>query len=378
MVTQGMVARGHDAVQWRPEPMLRSLAIGSGSMKWLGYLDQYVLFPMLVRWRLRGSRDDTLVVLADQSLSMWLPWLRGFPHVIHTHDFTALRALEGELPAMQLSRVTRFYQKMIRSGLGLGRNFIAVSQQTARDLARFHGPAPYHCSVVYNGLNYPYSLLDADTALRRLRAAGLDALAPGAIMHIGSNSWYKNREGVLALYGAYCRALPPGSTPRPLWMVGQEPTDALRDQGRLAEATGGRVLWLAGLDTACVHAAYALADVLVFPSHAEGFGWPIIEAMACGTPVLTVDRDPMREVAGGAAQLIPPTDEANLEAWAEQCAPALHAMLAWSPETRAEVVQRGLRHAALFSADQVIDQYERIYRIALHGETAPGHASLGA
>lgn len=372
MVAQGMADRGHEVALWTPEPMLRRFAVGRASRKWLGYLDQYLLFPLLVRWRLRGDRTGTLVVLADHALAIWLHFLRGYPHVIHSHDFTAQRALAGELPQMELHRVTRLYQRMIRASLSLGRHFIAVSRKTAEDLARFHGGGAYRCSVVYNGLNYPYGPLDAATALVRLRRAGHDGLAAGALLHVGGNDWYKNRHGVLALYLAYCGLV---DTPRPLWMVGAAPTDALRSLGAQAEAAGGQVCWLAGLDTECVHAAYALASVLLFPSQAEGFGWPIIEAMACGTPVLTVDRDPMREVAGGAAQLVPPTDDADAPGWAALHAPALERMLAWTPAERDQAVQRSLRRAARFSASEALDQYERQYQLALQASISSSHAS---
>jgi len=372
MVAQGMADRGHEVALWTPESMLRRFAIGRASRKWLGYLDQYLLFPLLVRWRLRGGRAGTVVVLADHALAIWLHFLRGYPHVIHSHDFTALRALAGELPQMELSRITRVYQRMIRASLRLGRNFIAVSHKTAQDLARFHGGQGYRCSVVYNGLNYPYAPLDADRAMARLQRAGHAGLVPGALLHIGGNDWYKNRLGVLSLYLAYCRLV---DVPRPLWLIGVAPTDALRALAAQAEAAGGQVHWLVGLDTECVHAAYALASLLLFPSQAEGFGWPIIEAMACGTPVLTVDRDPMREVAGGAARLIPPMDDADAAGWAARHAPALAAMLEWSAAERAEVVRRSLQHAARFSAEQALDQYERLYQLALRAGTAGAHAS---
>ncbi|WP_019449817.1 glycosyltransferase [Cupriavidus sp. BIS7] len=376
MVAQGMADRGHEVFLWSPEPMLQRLAIGRASRKWLGYLDQYLLFPLLVRWRLRGDRAGTLVVLADHALAMWLHFLRGYPHAIHSHDFTPLRALAGELPQMELSRAaTRVYQRMIRASLGLGRYFIAVSHQTARDLGRFHGGSPFQCSVVYNGLNYPYCPLDAATAVERLRSAGHTAIGTGALLHVGGNDWYKNRRGVLAMYIAYCRMSHQDQPIRPLWMIGAPPTDALRALGAQAEAAGGQVHWLSGLDTGCVHAAYALASVLLFPSQAEGFGWPIIEAMACGTPVLTVDRDPMREVAGGVAQLVPPMDDADVEGWAARCAPTLAAMLEWSAEERAQVVQQSLQHAARFSAEQALDQYERLYQVALRSGVATSHAS---
>ncbi len=358
MIAEGMRERGHDVELWTPSPLLSRLAVGRRSLKWLGYVDQYMVFMLRLMWRLRSVGPDTLFVLADHALGMWMPLVRRRPHVIHSHDFTALREYVGDFPSMRTSPTGRVYQALIWRGFRLGRTFVAVSRKTAADLVRFCPGEPPDCRVVYNGLNYPFRPLAPGDAIDRLRRAGCDEPAPGMLLHVGGNQWYKNRTGVLALYFAYCRIVP---APRPLWMIGAAPTDAmLADAARAAEH-GGTVRWLSGLDTEAVHAAYALAQVLVFPSLEEGFGWPIIEAMACGALVLTTNRAPMNEVAGAAAELIEPMDSREIEPWARRNAPVLAAMAGWSAQRRDHAVARALAHAAQFSADRALDQYERIY-----------------
>jgi len=362
MIADGMRQRGHEVQLWAPAAVLSRLPASGGMRKWLGYVDQYILFPALVWWRLRKVDGQTLMVLTDHALGMWMPLLRRRAHVIHCHDLIAQRMLAGEFPQYQLSASGRVYQGLIRRGLRLGKLFVAVSGKTAQDLLRLHPGAAERVRVVHNGLNYPYRPLAPDEALRRFRDAGVTGVCAGMLLHIGSNQWYKNREGVLALYEAYCRRT---GNPRPLVMIGPAPTQAMRERADLARQAGGTVSFLEGMSTACVHAGYALAGVLLFPSLAEGFGWPIIEAMACGTPVLTTALAPMQDVGGGLASLVEPMVGMSPQEWAQRNVHVLLELLAW-PEPRLQALgERLVQWAGQFSADRALDQYERIYLAAL-------------
>lgn len=92
---------------------------------------------------------------------------------------------------------------------------------------------------------------------------------------------------------------------------------------------------------------YQGAEALAFPSLAEGFGLPILEAMACGTPVICSDTTALPEVAGGAARLAPPS---NVEAWTE----VIDSVLS-DPELRRRMSAAGLERAAQFSWDRTAD-----------------------
>jgi len=85
-------------------------------------------------------------------------------------------------------------------------------------------------------------------------------------------------------------------------MAGKPPTEAMRrmvEEGRLVES----VIFPGAVSDDELCAFYSLAEALIFPSLREGFGWPLIEAQACGCPVVTTDLAPMNQVAGPAALL---------------------------------------------------------------------------
>src|SRR5919204_6833381 len=101
------------------------------------------------------------------------------------------------------------------------------------------------------------------------------------------------------------------------------------------------VRFLGHLPTEQVAALYRGALALVYPSLLEGFGLPILEAMACGTPVITANRSSMPEVAGGAAELVDPEDTDALA--------AAMARLSRDAARREELRRRGLARARQFS-----------------------------
>ena len=102
---------------------------------------------------------------------------------------------------------------------------------------------------------------------------------------------------------------------------------------------------------------YRAAEVFVFPSRYEGFGLPPLEAMACGTPVISSNRTSLPEVIGDAGILVDPDDVGSIER-------ALADLLA-SPERRADLVERGLRRAVGFTWQRCAELTARAYRAAL-------------
>jgi glycosyltransferase involved in cell wall biosynthesis len=124
------------------------------------------------------------------------------------------------------------------------------------------------------------------------------------------------------------------------------------DLARLAE----RVQFTGYVADADLPALYAAADLFVYPSLYEGFGLPTLEAMACGTPVLTANTTSLPEVVGDAAVTVDPSDEAAI-------ASALEELLR-SPERRAALRERGLARAALFSWHETARRTLAVYEDA--------------
>ena len=362
MLTEGMRARGHTVEQWTARKYFFGLPAPRSLKKWLAYIDQFLLFPLAVKLRLRSQPTDTLYVFADQALGPWVPLVAKLPHVIHCHDFLAQRSARGGFPENPTSWSGQIYQAFIRWGYSKGRNFISVSENTRRDLHEFLGKSPDFSHVVYNGLNQSFApAADPITTRKALsEKLGLD-LASGFLLHVGGNLWYKNRPGVLHLYHTW-RALP-ATSPLPLLMLGEPPSPEMLDL-QANSPFKAEIHFIQAADDATLRLAYQAASVFLFPSLEEGFGWPIAESMASGCPVVTTDRPPMTEVAGGAASLIPvsgpPRD------WAPKAARALEQLLTLSPQERQERIINGISNAERFRAGLCLDEVERLYAAALN------------
>jgi glycosyltransferase involved in cell wall biosynthesis len=202
----------------------------------------------------------------------------------------------------------------------------------------------------------------------------LDPEERGILLCVGANVWYKNRRGVLRIYEHYAKRL---SSPLPLWVVGPQPSP-MEKREIATRVSPGRVRFVQGIDHRCLQAAYSLARASLFPSLAEGFGWPILEAMACGCPVLTTGEAPMTEVGGSAARYIPRLVHGDdIDAWASRCADELMDLLALSERERAALIQAGISQAARFDSDRAIDAYIDVYRRVLELEHGSRSASDG-
>lgn len=358
MLEEGMKQRGYSVELWAPRACFHRFGKSPAAKKWLGYVDQFLVFPLLVKWRLRQQPAKTLYAFADQALGPWVPLVADLPHVIHCHDFLAQRSALDEFPVNPTSRTGKIYQTFIRKGYTKGKNFISVSEKTRADLHRFLGKTPEKSLVVYNGLNQQFAPAADSTAARAslAQATGI-ALNSGFLLHVGGNAWYKNRLGVLEIYEQW-RAMGEG-TALPLLMIGEAPTEQLAAyQSRMK--FGSDVHFLSKVADPQVRLAYQAASAFLFPSLEEGFGWPIAEAMASGCLVLTTAAAPMTEVAGGAAELIPQRQE-PIDAWATTAAKHLQAMLSLNPETKAQRVAEGIANAGRFDPERMLNEVAGIY-----------------
>ena len=359
MLSEGMKERGHTVEVWTPTARLSRLTISKFYNKWLGYFDLYILFPKEVRKRLENCSANTLFIITDNALGPLVPLVSNRPHVIHCHDFLAQRSALGEIPENPLSWTGKKYQAFIRRGYMQGTNFISVSKKTKHDLHLLLSRSPAYSEVVYTGLNQEFYSQAADEARVFFgKITGLE-LTAGYLLHVGGNQWYKNRKGVIDIYDAL--RLNTIYT-LPLIMIGPEPATALVErQAKSPFSTD--IHLLTGISDSSVRLAYAGASVFLFPSLAEGFGWPIAEAMAAGCPVVTTSEPPMTEVAGDAGFFVPrrPSNEEEVEGWAIESANVVRSILEFSPGRREEVVQAGHANARRFNTNSFLNEVESIY-----------------
>lgn len=174
---------------------------------------------------------------------------------------------------------------------------------------------------------------------------------PKTVLYVGRSDPYKNLSGLVA---AFAQVVGEGGVDARLRIVGS-PDTRYPEAGAVAQRLGvaDRVDWAGYLDEAGLVRAYQEADVLALLSRYEGFGLPVLEAMACGTPVVCSNAASLPEVAGSAAWLVAPDDTAAAAA-------ALKTVLT-DPATAARLRAAGLAQAARFSWSAAAEAVLRIY-----------------
>lgn len=350
--------RGHRVQLLRPSPIAnRRAAPPAGVAKWLGYLDKFVLFPRRLK---RAARRADIVHICDHSNAIYTRVLRGQPHLVTCHDVLAIRSALGQIPENPTGRSGRWLQRWIVNGLDHAQHVVCDSQQTRDELLQISRLKPPQTQVTYIGFNYPYRPLDHAQTTAIFQAA-LDprtasiAESGRYLLHIGADQWYKNRAGVLRIYqhlqGLFASA--PDQAPF-LIMAGSPLPAALRDyiaHNDLSE----RVLTVENCRNETLQALYSRAQALLFPSLAEGFGWPVIEAQACGCSVATSQIAPLTELGAETAVYFDPRDEAA-------AAQIVRQLLEETPARKSERVKASLDNAARFSNQTMIDEYLETYR----------------
>jgi glycosyltransferase involved in cell wall biosynthesis len=368
MLHRELTAEGVEVQTWRPPAYVGGRVTARGLGKWLGYVDKYVLYPPRLRNLARQHADTpTVVHVCDHSNAMYVPWLRRIPHVVTCHDLIAVRAALGEFAGERTRWSGRRLQQMIRHGLRQASRIICDSDATRRDAQRIVGQREY--TVIAPGVSPIFVRVPQDEALKRiesLRPVDCDPavwtrIASGPyLLHVGGNQWYKNRAGLLAIYAALLERMPRAP---PLIVVGKPLTREL-SEAITGRSLRGRVIALDAVGDRELAAVYSRAALLLFPSLAEGFGWPILEAMACGCRVVTSSRAPMTEVGGDAAIYIDPEDPNTAAAVVEAVLREPEA------ETRTRVTE-GLSRASRFNSRAMAHAYLSVYHDAVdHRRTA--------
>jgi len=342
----GLKQAGHEARIAKPNSLLGKLyPCAEGLGKWLGYVDKFGVFPSILKSETKWA---DVVHICDHSNSFYTKYLKFVPHIVTCHDLLAVRSALGEIPQNPIRWTGRELQRMIVKGLTEAQHIVCVSDATRSDLLRITRIRDQRVSRVYNSLTYPYSRMEKHEAARRIRKLSVDPSQP-FFLHVGGNQWYKNRLGVLCVF-SLLRKLSGGQTLK-LVMVGKPWTHEMRRfilENGMSEVT----LELSAVADEDLRALYSTATLMLFPSLEEGFGWPIVEAQACGCPVATSRRPPMDEVGGDAAIYIDPQDP-------ESAAAVLHRALAAVARRR----ESSMANAARFRSGMIgsyLSLYEKV------------------
>ena len=271
--------------------------------------------------------------------------------VVTIHDIIHLL-----YPEFLPNRVAYYYaERMMRRAVNKSDRIITVSKSTQDDLVRWFGIDEATVEVVHNGIEdeflEEYSDEDLDSWMKKL------GLERPYLLFVGNPKPHKNLDRLLK---AYAQARQMADFSHPLVLVGDRGTSNAAIQLR-AEHLGitDQVRHLGHLAQEALPAVYQGAAAFLYPTLYEGFGLPVVEAMASGTPVITSNTSALKEVAAGYADLVNPLD-------ADAIARAI-AHVVSDGDHRASLKKLGLRRSQDFRWDRAAHQTLATYHQALEG-----------
>jgi len=225
----------------------------------------------------------------------------------------------------------------------------AVSLQTKEDIVRLYGIPESKIAVIYPHVSFSRE----DVSEEKMRQVIAKYHLPEKyILHVGAPHKRKNLGGLVDAFRILKSA---GDIPHKLVLVGPNGWDLKNLVSRIHGLNLEAEIVLTGyVPDEEIRAIYGGADVFAFPSFYEGFGYPPLEAMSRGTPVVLANASSLPEVSGDAAVYANPHDS-------EDIAAKIRSVL-MSPETTASLRQKGYERIRLYSQERMIRGYLNIYR----------------
>jgi len=302
-------------------------------------------------WRLLRDRLDLF-----HATHYVIPPLARARAVVTIHDI-----IHVLYPQFLPNRAALVYARaMIRRALRRADRIITVSYNSKRDLVDYFGIAPSCVDVVYNGVGREFHpdipAAERERVVRRLR------LPRPYMLFLGGEKPHKNVRNVLRAFAEARRRL---ALPHALVLAGPMPKNRSRVEALIAALElSGAVCRPGVVPEEDLPGLFAGAEAFLYPTLYEGFGLPVVEAMACGVPVLTSSTSALQEIAGGYAELVDPMD---VEAIARGIV-----TLATDQARRAELSELGKRRAGDFSWDRAAEQTLKVYGDALGRDAVGG------
>lgn len=270
----------------------------------------------------------------------------GIPTLLTVHDLSFVHYSYTFTPAL-----TKYLNRVVPWSVSRAEHILADSEATRNDLLAVWKVHPDKVSVLYSGVDQMFAPVTDKKVLLRVRQKYNLGDRP-YLFSTGTVQPRKNYQMLIRAFASAAEVYPHNLViaGRMGWMYEQVIAEVTR------QGLDGRVMFLGFVADDDLPALYSDAELFVFPSLYEGFGLPLLEAMACGVTVLSSDASCLPEVAGDAALLLPPQGE-------KQWSDAMQTLLA-EPINRTKLVAAGFRRARQFrwkkSAKQLLGIYERL------------------
>ncbi len=286
------------------------------------------------------------------------PYLKKTPLITTLHDIIYMEGSLMELLTNKASLYQKFgnlYRRFIVSKVVKNSSsLITVSNFEKENITRFFKLKNKNIQTVHNGVNPIFTNRIEAEILEKVKENY--KLPESYMLHIANSDPRKNTKGVLIAFNKFKKQ---STNSYQLLMLGCKEADLkmmLKEIG--APNSYQHIVLLGYVSDQDLPVIYYLSKLFLFPSLREGFGIPIIEAMACGVPVITSNTSSMPEVAGDAAHIVNPTNTDEI----------CHGMIKITSDAtyRNELIEKGLIQQTKFSwrkmALQVLEQYKQLYK----------------
>ena len=312
------------------------------------YYERYWHYPHQLK-----QQDVDIFHIVDHSDGHLLYWLNKLPQpkIITCHDLINLTHPETFKGHSIFPLVSMTSWNFAVKGMQYADRIIAVSSNTAKDITKHLHIPEKSITTVFNAVDSqfnPISQSEIDFYRKKRNLTNREF----CLLNVGSNNLRKNISLVLKAIAI----LKGRNLPIHFWKTGADFNPEQKSFIAANDLTGC-VTYLGKPDRKELIKIYNAADVLVAPSFYEGFGLTILEAMACGTPVITSNVTSLPEVAGDAAILINPTE-------VEEIVTAVLCLRA-EPQTRQTLIDRGLSRVKQFTWEKTASRVAEIYNQTL-------------
>jgi glycosyltransferase involved in cell wall biosynthesis len=311
------------------------------SRKYLAYIDKLIIFPFLLVIR---SRLFDRVHIADHGNAYYSLCLPRSKSIVTCHDLLALRGALGDVStACRPSIIGIWLQRLIIVGLRRSGAVAFVSRASFQDFKRLIGkPSRQRRTIIPNPLNAPFA---PDLQAFHLTASEYAQVPKEPfLLMVGSAHPRKNRALALQLLEYL------GVNSSYYVVFAGAPLSEEEKSFCHNHPLGNRLTSIERPSHALLNRLYCQAHALLFPSFAEGFGWPLVEAQTCRCPVIASPTTSIPEVAGEGALYAEPTDVATF---------ASHVRTLQDPAERARLIALGLANTRRFNSEVVAEAYRR-------------------
>lgn len=309
------------------------------------YYERFFNHPLAV-----SKLEADIFHIIDHTNAHVAYWLKklGKPIIITCHDlvqyiYPEILKNQSRFPALSMA----VWQYSAR-GITLADRIVAVSQNTAKDITNWLHIDPSQISVIPNGVESEFHLLPSIIS-NEWRSQFSSSPEEICLLNIGSTHQRKNILTILNVV----RSIANRGIPVRLWKIGDDFTSAQK-QFILSNNLESKITLLGNRDRTDLIRFYNATDVLLAPSLYEGFGLTVLEAMACGTPVITSNVSSLPEVVGEAAILVDPMDTETI------VRNILH--LRQDLSFQKNFIERGFNRSAEFTWRKNAEQLEKIYQ----------------